>query len=131
MFTHNGDQKYAYDFAMDIGTTVIAARGGTVFRVTDDNPGTSGGAANGVVIDHGDGTYGVYGHLSGGISLTEGSPISQGDTIGQSGNTGYSTGPHLHFHVMKSNNETIPTNFSNASPLHRSPESGTDYTAQP
>jgi murein DD-endopeptidase MepM/ murein hydrolase activator NlpD len=49
-----------------------------------------------VVIDHGQGLYTLYGHLSS-IDVTFGQPVTKGDTIGITGTTGLATGDHLHF----------------------------------
>jgi murein DD-endopeptidase MepM/ murein hydrolase activator NlpD len=131
-FTHNGVDSYAYDFAMPLNTPVIASRGGKVVNVIDGNANGNGGTqANGVVVDHLDGTYAVYGHLSPGVTAVLSATIIQGAAIGNSGNSGYSTGPHLHFHVINASNDTLPVNFSNASPLDLTLQTGVTYTAVP
>ena len=81
------------DVGVPIGTTVRASRGGQVVTA-----GWVGGYGNCVMIDHGDGVVTVYGHLSE-ITVSVGQYVDQGQQIALSGNTGRSTGPHLHFEI--------------------------------
>jgi murein DD-endopeptidase MepM/ murein hydrolase activator NlpD len=106
--THQGDfSRYAIDFKMNIGQTVCAMRGGLVVRVKDHN--TKGGRgkkyypyANLIIIYHEDGTFAQYVHLKHKGSLVKaGDTVKKGQPIGFSGNTGQSSGPHLHFAVYK------------------------------
>jgi murein DD-endopeptidase MepM/ murein hydrolase activator NlpD len=104
MFTHKDAERYAIDFEMPEGTMIRAARGGIVIGVIEDSTERGKTAkANHVLIRHDDGTIGNYSHLHylGGY-VKKGDVIKTGDFIGMSGNTGYSTGPHLHFHVATS-----------------------------
>lgn len=73
------------------GARIVASASGTVIRA-----GTYGGYGNCVVLDHGGGISTWYGHMSS-IAVSTGQKVSQGQTIGNVGSTGYSTGPHLHF----------------------------------
>ena len=57
-----------------------------------------GGYGNLILVDHGDGTVTAYAHQSG-FAVSQGASVSRGQTIGYVGNTGNSTGPHLHFEV--------------------------------
>lgn len=103
-FSHFGPKsRYAMDIAMPVGTQIIAARGGTVVKVENDQG--SGGAnpsGNFVRILHDDGTMGVYLHLmKGSVSVREGQHVAVGTPLARSGNTGNSTGPHLHFVVQR------------------------------
>lgn len=82
------------DFPQPIGTPVIAVAAGVVIDARD---GWNGGYGNRVIIDHGNAKT-VYAHLST-ILAVEGQRVSQGETIGLVGNTGRSTGPHLHFEI--------------------------------
>ncbi|MBL6990407.1 MAG: M23 family metallopeptidase [Bacteriovoracaceae bacterium] len=119
--THYGNNKYAYDFSMEIGTTIVAIRSGTVIKVEesyeDDNEVAT--EANYIQIRHADGTVAIYVHLTqNGSDVSVDDTVSQGDSIGQSGNSGYSSGPHLHLQVNESSTSfiSIPITFSNASP---------------
>ena len=127
-----GDERYAYDFSMPIGTTIIATRGGEVTLVIDTFPNTTttAFAANTVTILHTDGTVGSYVHLSPNAFVAAGDIINQGDPIGLSGESGFTglNNPHLHFQVdtppfvnCAPGNLTgcvsIPITFRNASPL--------------
>ena len=81
------------DFNAPSGTTVRAVHSGTVII------GGAGAAyGNHVVINHGDGTYTLYAHLST-ITVSAGQSVAAGDKIGEVGSTGNSSGPHLHFEV--------------------------------
>ena len=104
---NNRENLYAVDFAMPIGSPVVAARGGVVIDVTLRH--REGGfstsfidKANTVAIVHDDGTVAEYAHLSPGPEQVRlGQRVYAGDLIGHSGNTGYSSGPHLHFIVSR------------------------------
>lgn len=120
-FSHFGDQANAIDFQFAEGTEVLAARGGVVVGIQDGN--TEGGPdkrlmehANFVIVRHADGTFGEYLHLqNGGIRVTLGQEVAAGAVLGRSGNTGYTTGPHLHFMVYRAANgdhrESFPVRF--------------------
>jgi murein DD-endopeptidase MepM/ murein hydrolase activator NlpD len=100
-FSHNGKAAYAYDFAVPLGTPVVAAADGVVSYVHDGERACGGAEllmkANIVVIDHADGSATQYGHLST-IGVKEGQAVLAGQQIGTSGDTGYSQClPHLHF----------------------------------
>lgn len=81
------------DVGIPTGTTVRASRAGLVVTA-----GWVGGYGNCVMIDHGDGVQTRYGHLSQ-ILVSVGQYVDQGQQIALSGNTGRSTGPHLHFEI--------------------------------
>ncbi len=100
--------QYAIDFVMPVGSGVYAARGGVVMEVASQyfRSGTQferdGPRANIVRILHDDGTFGLYAHLNwGAIRVVPGQRVDQGEYIADSGNTGFSTGPHLHFAVQR------------------------------
>lgn len=107
-FSHRDAQnRYAVDFAADIGTPVLAARDGVVMQVESDfdkaglNLERYGGRANFVRILHDDGTMTLYAHLKAeGALVRVGQRVRAGQQIGLSGNTGFTTGPHLHFVVQ-------------------------------
>lgn len=107
-FSHQATHsRYAVDFTLPTGTPVLAARGGTVmdveryFHRAGQDPEIDGPRANYVRILHDDGSMGVYAHLDyNGVIVRPGQRVDAGQQIGKSGNTGFSTGPHLHFAVQ-------------------------------
>jgi len=86
----------AVDLGTPRGTSVVAAAEGTV--IVARSSGYNGGYGEYIAINHPNGTQTVYAHLSK-VYVTQGSHVEQGQPIGLSGNTGRSTGPHLHFEV--------------------------------
>lgn len=108
VYSHNTPQSaYAVDFAMAEGTPIHAARGGIVMDVARDfysggvNRQKYGARANFIQILHDDGTLGLYAHLRWeSVLVVPGDRVRRGAVIAKSGNTGYSTGPHLHFAVQ-------------------------------
>jgi len=138
--THNTmDSVYAVDLSMPIGTDIFAARGGTVIDVTGTN--FRGGldrerdapAANVVRILHDDGTYAVYAHLNwNSIRVRAGEKVERGEYIADSGNTGYSSGPHLHFAVIRNagmQSVSVPVRFEGANSSTVVPATGNSLTA--
>jgi len=107
-YSHSVPQsRYAVDFSLPEGTPVLAARDGTVmdterwFHRNGDDPERDGPRANYVRILHDDGSMAVYAHLAyNGVRVQPGQRVTAGEVLGRSGNTGYSTGPHLHFAVQ-------------------------------
>ncbi len=94
---------YAFDFAMPIGTKIVAAREGVVVAVEERYQDGNGEdlKENLVFIKHSDGTVARYMHLTHqGVLVSEGERVQQGQVIALSGNTGDSGGPHLHFDVQ-------------------------------
>lgn len=122
--THAGpESRYAVDFAMPEGTAIHAARPGTVVAIAFRS--YSGGTtaedapkANMVRIVHDDGTIATYAHLQlDSVRVRPGDPVQRGEYIADSGNTGFSTGPHLHFSVARNSGfatESVPVNFLGA-----------------
>ena len=118
-FSHNDPQnRYAIDFALTEGTPIVAVREGVVMQVESDfdkaglNREKYGGRANFIRIVHDDGSMAVYAHLKPeGVQVRTGQRVRKGQRIGLSGNTGFSTAPHLHF-VLQVNRgmrlESIP-----------------------
>lgn len=86
---------YGIDMVENIGSSVWAAKGGRVIEITKN---WGSGYGNSILIDHGNGETSRYAHLSS-FNVGIGDYVSQEQQIGLSGNTGWSTGPHLHFEV--------------------------------
>ncbi|WP_333623630.1 M23 family metallopeptidase, partial [Stenotrophomonas indicatrix] len=107
-FSHDDEEnRDAIDFALPEATQVLAAREGTVMQVQDGFRGNGldrerdAGRANFVRILHSDGSMAMYAHLqAGGMRVRPGQAVQAGQPIGLSGNSGYSTAPHLHFVVQ-------------------------------
>jgi len=97
---HNG-----LDIGVDSGTPVLAPMEGTVAET-----GYSSGAGNYVYLVHHSGWSSLFGHLQT-ILVKRGQRVVVGTRLGLSGNTGYSTGPHLHFSVFKNGRSANPANF--------------------
>ncbi len=107
-YSHSGEgNRYAIDIGMPIGTAIRAARGGSIAVVKDSYSDAGGsvenrGQTNAVYVLHDDGTFGVYAHLKRASALVRpGQRVQPGQIIAQSGNSGYSTGPHLHFAILR------------------------------
>lgn len=89
------------DIAGPVGTSIYASAGGRV--LVADDAGYNGGFGKYVVISHPNGTQTLYAHMSA-VTASVGSVVEQGELIGKMGNTGKSTGPHLHFEVRGAKN---------------------------
>lgn len=89
----NGRRHSGLDYAAPEGTPVVAPAGGRVIRAWND---TANGGGNSVLIRHADGSTSGYAHLAS-FNVRPGDEIEAGKPIGAVGNTGRSTGPHLHF----------------------------------
>jgi hypothetical protein len=117
-FSHSGNATHALDFACPEGTTVVAARDGVVVGVKEDsNTGCDdpmcADQGNFVRVDHGDGTYASYYHLRrDGALVALGDRVCAGEPIARSGNTGFSSGPHLHFQVVDALGVSLPLYFA-------------------
>lgn len=101
-----GENHGGQDFAMKIGTPLYVTGDGVV----ESTNFSFGGYGNEVVIDHGFGYKTRYAHLSL-ISVVEGMKLKRGDCIGESGNSGKSTGAHLHYEVIYRGQRVNPMNF--------------------
>lgn len=138
-FSHTGPDEFAIDWKMPVGTPVHAARGGLVVKSKDDSD--IGGpdrkyesCANCILIQHDDGTIGIYAHLkAGGNRVKVGDKVNAGDFIGLSGNTGFTSGPHLHFSVFKTasgrERVSLPVKFRTADSPSLTIASGESYRA--
>lgn len=148
-FSHGGSQAFAFDFGTPDGTTLRASRAGVVDWVQEsltatfdpnspvsstNQPFPGGSAANFgnvVRIGHDDGTWSWYFHLQENGALVEaGDRVERGQPIALSGDTGRSTGPHLHFQVQGDNvnwGQSIQVNISSANyDACRVPQTGDD-----
>ena len=98
---HSRFWNHGYDFKMDIGTPVIAARSGTVMNANDGCKDGDHACTNLITVRHADGTFALYSHLTrGGVQVVTGQEVLAGQIIGHSGETGNTGGvPHLHFSV--------------------------------
>jgi len=140
-FSHKGSNRYAIDWKMPEGTLVRAARGGLVVKIKDDSDQGGGTMAydkfnNYVLIRHDDGTLGHYCHLQkDGVKVSPGQIVQAGEIIALSGNTGFSSGPHLHFCVFKTldgkTRESIPVKFYDADQKAITLVEGRKYIATP
>ncbi|WP_145145132.1 peptidoglycan DD-metalloendopeptidase family protein [Pseudomonas duriflava] len=118
-FSHNTPKgRYAVDIAMPEGTPIIASRPGTVVKVENSQQAgrSSNPSGNFVRVLHDDGTMSVYLHLmQGSVKVREGQRVVTGTPLALSGNTGRSTGPHLHFVIQRNTGlalESIPFRFA-------------------
>lgn len=140
--SHKGLSAYAVDFPVPVGTPIYAAREGIVVG-SEGSSNLGGGTpeyrkfANYVIIEHSDGTMGNYYHLKqGGAVAVIGQKVAKGDLIGYSGNTGYSSGPHLHFSVSKVDPVSmrrpmnLPIKLQTLQGIVTLPRKGDQYTVQ-
>ena len=97
---HNG-----VDFAAGSGTAIYATKSGTVTAACYNEA-----YGNMVTINHGDGYSSLYGHMTNYI-VSVGDYVTQGQTIGYVGSTGWSTGPHLHFTIYYNGSDVNPMNY--------------------
>ena len=130
--------QYAYDFLMPIGTIITAPRSGIVVFVRENFTDADKELEKGniLVIEHDDGTFSGYGHLTHNGALAEvNQQIEKGDTIALSGNSGLSWVPHLHFQVGPcielQNCGSLPTTFNNTTPNPNGLQRGISYEALP
>jgi murein DD-endopeptidase MepM/ murein hydrolase activator NlpD len=94
-FTHQLSRHTGLDLAATSGTPIPAAQAGVVIAA-----GPRGGYGNAIEVAHADGTTTLYAHASE-VRVTPGEHVSEGETVGLVGQTGRSTGPHLHLEVRK------------------------------
>jgi len=131
--------QHAVDFVMPVGTDVFAARGGVVIEVASDffENGTdlnvNGPRANVVRVLHDDGTMSLYAHLNWNtIRVKPGQRVARGEYLADSGNTGFSTGPHLHFVVQRNRGgalESVPVEFAGPAGAPFTVRASESYTA--
>jgi murein DD-endopeptidase MepM/ murein hydrolase activator NlpD len=144
--------RYAWDFAMPEGSPVVAARSGRVVSFYEGSQRNSYEQKNGhlynnyVVIDHGGGQSTLYAHLKFNSVIPKiGDWVEQNQKIAESGNTGNSEGPHLHYSVQKTPSKnygntsygywttSLPSSFSDPDVLRQNPNgvptTGNFYTS--
>lgn len=98
---------YGIDYSVPVGTVVYAPADGRVIKIINDNT-----CGNGLKIEHEDGTKTIYCHLSQTL-VNPGTRVGAGCPIALTGNTGRSTGPHLHYGMRDSNNSYIdPSSYT-------------------
>ena len=100
-----GRMHEGIDLAVPTGTPVVAAAAGTVIVA-----GWLGGYGNLVVVDHGNGFSTAYGHNTS-VAVGFGQSVAQGQLVAYSGNTGHSTGPHVHFEVRINGSPVDPLGY--------------------
>jgi murein DD-endopeptidase MepM/ murein hydrolase activator NlpD len=141
-FSHRGSNEYAVDFDCPVATTVRATRPGVVV-VTHDAAQGSGttlefldyNRVNFVLVLHDDGTLGEYMHLSpSGVEVQPGQRVERGQALALSGNTGYSTTPHLHFQVQTAaedgvSSQSFPFVFATGPQRAEEPVQGHSYAS--
>ena len=135
--SHRGVERFTLDFGMPVGTPVHAAREGLVVLVEDSHDTgcaheECGPFANFVVVLHADGTTGEYFHLErGSVRLRVGDRVVRGQELARSGNTGFSTAPHLHFGVYRTGRdgraESVAVRFETRRGAIGAPRSGARY----
>lgn len=133
------DSRFAVDIAMPVGTDIHAARSGVVVEVASQNyrggidTTRDGAEANLVRILHDDGTFAIYAHLNwNSIRVRPGDEVQRGQYIADSGNTGFSSGPHLHFAIVRNHNlrlDSVPFYFEGPNGSEVTPETGTELRA--
>lgn len=100
-----GSGRFAFhrgtDIAVPVGTPVHATRGGRVVFA-----GVHGGHGNTVIIEHGNGERTLYGHNSS-VAVRRGERVAAGVVIAHSGNTGRSTGPHVHYELLSDSRREV------------------------
>lgn len=126
-FSHNKPAtRYALDLALPSGTPLYASRAGVVMAAVDHHVGGGlaakyRGKANHLRIRHSDGTMTLYAHLAtGSIRVTKGDKVHVGQAIAASGNTGYTSGPHLHLALQVNKAgviESIPFTLQGSQPV--------------
>jgi murein DD-endopeptidase MepM/ murein hydrolase activator NlpD len=137
--THRDDgSRHAIDIAMPVGSAVHTARDGVVINVAHKffRGGTTQEVrdeANFVQVLHEDGTTAVYAHLQmNTVRVRPGQRVSRGEYIANSGNTGFSSGPHLHFVVLRNaglKSESVPVSFAGPGGAAVTPRRGQALTA--
>jgi murein DD-endopeptidase MepM/ murein hydrolase activator NlpD len=139
--SHRGAERFTLDFGMPIGAGVHAAREGLVVFVEQSHVvgcgrEECGRFANFVVVLHEDGTTGEYFHLATGSAVVRpGERVGRGQLLARSGNTGFSSAPHLHFGVYRTDSagraESVAVRFATRGGAIAQPRSGARYLHPP
>jgi murein DD-endopeptidase MepM/ murein hydrolase activator NlpD len=139
--SHRGAEQYTVDFAMSEGTPVHAAREGVVVLAEASHDvgcwrEECGRLANFIVMLHDDGTTGEYFHLQrDSLRVQVGQRVERGQLLALSGNTGYTTAPHLHFGVYRTDRtgatQSIAVRFATRSGVIGEPRAGARYLNGP
>ena len=103
-FYHTG-----IDMAAKLGTPILAPADGSV-QIVEIDYQENRGYGKKIILQHSDGMATVFAHLNE-ISVEKGQPVKQGEQIGEVGNTGKSTGPHLHFEMWKNGEHVNPADY--------------------
>ncbi|GAB3373291.1 M23 family metallopeptidase [Spongiibacter taiwanensis] len=139
--SHKGEEnRYAVDISLPVGTPILAVRDGMVMSVNQDFD--IGGyqdkfrnKANQIMILHRDGTIAIYAHLQlESIPVGAGQAVKRGQVIGRSGNTGFSSGPHLHFEIHQNlgmKGQSVPFYFVDSGGGRVTPNTGVWLTGSP
>lgn len=101
---------YGIDFVARTGTSVYATGDGRIMHVISSKSKASKGYGNLIIIDHGFGYKTLYAHLNN-FKVKVGDYVTRGQTIGEVGSTGLSTGPHLHYEVIKNGAKVNPIRY--------------------
>jgi len=135
--SHVGAERFTLDFGMPVGTPVHAARDGVIVLFEDSHDGgclreECSQLANFVVVLHADGTTGEYFHLErGSVQVALGDRVQRGQLLAFSGNTGYSSTPHLHFGVYRTladgHTQSVAVRFETRLGAIVAPRSGARY----
>ncbi len=134
--SHRFAARHSYDFALPLGTELLAIEGGIVEFVDDQSPDGVGGDDNVLQIRHDDGNYVNYVHIAQESALVvPGERVEPGQPIASSGNSGSTGGiPHLHLQLMpcrfRSVCGTLPITFNNTSDHPNGLEVGKLYRAR-
>ncbi len=141
-FSHRGSNEYAVDFDCPVATQVLATRPGIVVAANAAAQGSGTTPefldyrrTNFVLIQHDDGTLGEYMHLSpSGIEVKPGQRVDRGTPLALSGNTGFSTTPHLHFQLMTAGDDGVtarsfPFRIAASPTVVEEPVQGKRYTS--
>ncbi len=139
-FSHRGSNEHAVDFDCPVATNILAARPGTIVAA---NAGAQGAGTtpdfldyrrtNFVIVQHDDGTLGEYMHLApSSVRVSMGQRVERGDELALSGNTGFSSTPHLHFQVITAaddgvNAVSFPFQFAVTAQRIETPVQGRSY----